>query len=68
MSTDIVHWQSPNPGGLEKVVSSGAIKIFLAITLPCMFLTFSAAYGFYRWTKLREKREQDRQAATLSQP
>lgn len=64
MSTDIVHWQAPEPGGLEKVVSLGAIKIFLIITLPCMFLTFSAAYGFYRWTKRQEKKKMDRQAAS----
>ena len=68
MSTDIVHWQTPTPGGLEKVVSRGAVEIFLAVTIPCMILTFSAAYGFYRWSKRRERKEQDRQAAGLSQP
>jgi hypothetical protein len=68
MSTDIVHWQTPAPGGLEEVVSTGAIKIFLIITVPCMLLTFAAAYGFYRWKQWRERKELDRQAAALSQP
>lgn len=68
MSTDIVKWQTPAPGGLSKVVSRGAIEVFLVITIPCMILTFSAAYGFYRWTKRRERKEQERQAAELTQP
>lgn len=59
MSTDIIKWQTPTPEGSEKVVSRGAIEIFVAITLPFMFLTFSAAIGFYRWTKSREKKEMD---------
>ena len=63
MSTDIVHWQAPEPGGLKKVVSPDAIKIFLAITIPCMILTFIGAYGFYRWTKWYEKKEINRHAA-----
>lgn len=61
MSTDIIHWQTPAPGGLEKVVSLGAITLFLAITVPCMILTFAAAYLFYRWKGM------DRQAAEISQ-
>jgi hypothetical protein len=68
MSTDIVHWQTPAPGELEKVVSSGAIEIFLVVTVPCMILTFAGAYGFYRWSKRRERKEMDRQAAELTQP
>lgn len=63
MSTDIVQWQTPAPGALEKTVSWGAIEIFLAITIPCMILTFSAAYGFYRWSKRRERQKYDWQAA-----
>lgn len=62
MSTDIVHWQTPEPGGIEKVVSLGAITIFLSVTIPCMILTFAAAYGFYLWSKYRERKEMDRQA------
>lgn len=68
MSTDIVHWQTPAPGGLEKVVSGGAIEIFLVVTIPCMIFTFVAAYGFYRWTKRSERKEQDRQALEATQP
>ncbi len=62
MGTDIVHWQPPEPGGLEKVVSSDAIKIFLSMTIPCMALTFAAACGFYHWSKYRERKEMNRQA------
>jgi len=68
MSTDIVKWQAPAPGGLAKVVSSGAIEIFLVITVPLMVLTFAAACGFYSWSRRRERKEMDRQAAELSQP
>lgn len=68
MSTDIVHWQTPDPGELEKVVSFGAIKIFLSITVPFMVLTFAAAIGFHRWSKQRERKEMDRQAAELKLP
>lgn len=63
MSTDIVQWQTPAPGGLERVVSMGAIKMFLVVTVPFMILTFATAYGFYIWSKRREQREMDRQAA-----
>ena len=68
MSTDIVHWQTPAPGGLEEVVSRGAIEVFLVVTIPCMILTFGAAYGFYRWSHRYERKEQDRQAIELTQP
>lgn len=68
MSTDIVQWQTPAAGGLEKVTSRGAIWTFLAITIPCMVLTFSAAYGFYRWNKWNEQKMLARQAAELTQP
>lgn len=64
MSTDIVHWQAPEPGDLKKVVSLDAIKIFLAITIPCMILTFIGAYGFYRWTKWYERKKMNRLSAT----
>ena len=66
MSTDIVQWQTV-PGGLEKVVSLGAIEIFLVITIPCMILTFAGAYGFYRWSKWREQKQMDRQANESTQ-
>ena len=56
MSTDIVHWQVQDSGKSKETVSFGAIQIYLAVTLPCMFLTFVAAIGLYRWTKWREQR------------
>ena len=68
MSTDIVQWQTPAPGGLEKVISRDAIGTFLAITIPCMVLTFSAAFGFYRWSKWNEQKNEKKQAAELTQP
>lgn len=57
MSTDIVHWQKPDPAGLEKVVSTGAIYIFVALTIPFMILTFAAAFGFYLWSKRHERKD-----------
>lgn len=68
MSTDIIHWQTSAPGGLEKVVSSGAILIFLVLTGPFMIVTFAAAYGFYRWSKRSERKKMERRAAELAQP
>ena len=68
MSTDIVSWQAPDPEGIVKVVSRGAIHVFLYLTIPCMVLTFIGAYGFYRWSKWREQKEQDMQAAVWTQP
>lgn len=65
LSTDIIHWRTPDPGALEKVVSLDAIKFFVGMTIPCMVLTFAAAYGFYRWSKYRERKEMDRQAAMM---
>lgn len=57
MSTDIVHWQKPDFGGLEKVVSIGAVKLFVALTIPFMILTFGAAFGFYLWSKWHEHKD-----------
>lgn len=68
MSTDIVHWQAPAPSELEEVVSTGAIKVFLVITIPCMLFTFAAAYGFYLWKQWRESKEWERHAAAMGQP
>ena len=68
MSTDVVQWQTPAPGRLEKVISRGAIETFLVITIPCMILTFSAAYGFFRWSKWNKQKILDRQDAELMPP
>ena len=68
MSTDIVHWQKPAPGELEEVVSSGAIKMFLIITVPLMIFTFAFAIGLYYWNKLQERKRLGWQATELAGP
>jgi hypothetical protein len=68
MSTDIVRWQTPAAGGLEKVVSTGAVEVFLITTIPIMAVTFAASYGFYRWSKWQERKKLDKQVSQSSEP
>lgn len=55
MSTDIITWQTSQDGEQRRVVSVGALEIFLVATLPLMFLTFCAWYVVYRWLDWRQK-------------
>ena len=50
MSTDIVQFDHS-----KEIFSSAALKLFLAICLPMMFLTFVAWYAVYWWVNNREK-------------
>ncbi|KAF2139611.1 uncharacterized protein K452DRAFT_275029 [Aplosporella prunicola CBS 121167] len=56
MSTDIVRFGSENPASPKKKVSVEAIKLYMAVTLPLMVMTFGAWYGVYLWVNKREKR------------
>lgn len=56
MSTDIIRYQTNKEGSSVKVVQSGALRLFLAITLPMMVITFAAWYIVYWWVHNREKR------------
>jgi hypothetical protein len=56
MSTDIIRFQKGDSGKPERVFSSEALQLFLAITLPLMVVSFLAWGVFYYWvTTLREK-------------
>jgi hypothetical protein len=56
MSTDIVRFQKGDSGKSESVFSLEALRLFLAITLPLMVVSFLAWGVFYYWvTTLREK-------------
>jgi hypothetical protein len=48
MSTDIVHFvMDPTSGNNVKVFQLGALKVYLAITVPLMVATFIAWYVVY---------------------
>lgn len=47
MSTDIIRFQEVN-GKTDRTFQSGALKLYLAITLPMMFLTFAGWWIFYK--------------------
>ena len=55
MSTDIVRWNSDNDGHSVRVVSSGALWLYLIITLPLMVVTFAGWYGVYWWVNTKDK-------------
>lgn len=55
MSTDIVKWQAESSNDLKKTVSTGALRFFIAVTIPLMLATFLAWYLVYRWVKKRDK-------------
>lgn len=59
MSTDIIRFQPNRAGKPQKTFQSGALQLYLAITLPLMFVTFAASYTV-NWRanrKTRQKRE-----------
>ncbi|KAH7305646.1 hypothetical protein BKA65DRAFT_520672 [Rhexocercosporidium sp. MPI-PUGE-AT-0058] len=55
MSTDIVKYQKSENGKSQEVFQLGALQLYLAITLPLMFLTFASWYGVYIWVDRKEK-------------
>jgi hypothetical protein len=56
MSTDILKFPTSNSTGKpEKVFAPEALRYFLALTLPTMFLTFLAWAGFNWWVNRRER-------------
>ena len=57
MSTDIVQYQSTNPGKSGEISSLLALKLFLAITMPIMRITFSAWGAIYYWARWRAGRK-----------
>jgi hypothetical protein len=54
---------------MKKVVSSGAIHVFLVLTLPLMLLTFAAWGVIYQLSKRKERMEKEKRlAAAGGQP
>lgn len=61
MSTDIVQYQSTNPGKSGEISSLLALKLFLAITMPIMGITFSAWGAIHYWARWRAGRKLGKQ-------
>ncbi|OCK86349.1 hypothetical protein K432DRAFT_341488 [Lepidopterella palustris CBS 459.81] len=57
MSTDIFKFETGNSGKTQKFVQTGALQLFMSITIPLMVLTFGAWYGVYWWVNHREKKK-----------
>jgi hypothetical protein len=47
MSTDIIKYPQSNSGKPERVFSVAALKLYLAISVPFMLITFLGAWIFY---------------------
>ena len=52
MSTDIVQFKSDS----KLVVGMAALQLYLAISLPLVFVTVLAWYGFYWWETRKERK------------
>ena len=66
MSTDIVQWQRNPMGTIVKTVSSEAIMVFLAATIPLILLTFAAWYVVYRYLERKQEKHNKRQSSQSS--
>lgn len=60
MSTDIIRWQPDNDGYFQKYVSWGALRFFLALSLPLTFATFLTWALVYAFIRLNERRQEMR--------
>ena len=58
MSTDIIRWQVGNDGAFQKSVSWGAVRFFLALSLPLTFTTFITWALVYAFILFQERREE----------
>jgi hypothetical protein len=56
MSTDIIKYTTTSAGRPERVLHLDALRLYLAITLPMMFVTFAAWYGVSWWANREEKK------------
>ena len=53
MSTDVVQLQSDS----KLVVETAALRVYLTISLPLVFVTVLAWYGVYQWETRKEQRK-----------
>lgn len=56
MSTPIVSFPDGSDSG---VVSTPALRVYAAASVPLMFITFIAWYAVDRWYKWKEQRSRD---------
>lgn len=55
MSTDIIHWKDAGNGNSKKEFQFGALKVYMAISLPIMTVTFGIWYGFHLYDVRKER-------------
>lgn len=60
MSTDIVQFQKTNAGNSKSLVELAALQLYLAISLPLVFVTLLAWYGFYWWEVRKERKNSEK--------
>ena len=56
MSTDIIRFEALDSGLFTEHFSVKALKLFFAISIPLMVVTFVTWYLIYWWTRNRQKR------------
>jgi len=54
MSTDIIRFEALDGGLFKEHFSTKALKLFFAICIPLMLVTFVTWYIIYLWTKKRQ--------------
>ena len=57
MSTDIIRWQTNATGQSERLYQSGALGVYLAITIPMMVIAFGAWRVVYEWMRYKERKD-----------
>ncbi len=57
MSANIVQFRTTSTGRSKSVVEMAALQLYLAISLPLVFVTLLAWYGGY-WWEIRKERKQ----------
>ncbi|KAI9773493.1 MAG: hypothetical protein M1839_002075 [Geoglossum umbratile] len=57
MSTDIIKFQDKSAGKPGRTFQPGALQLYLAISLPLMFITFLSWYGVYWWVNRKDRRK-----------
>jgi len=66
MSTDIIRFSSSDVGTHQRNFSSEALKLYIAITLPMMFLTFMAWWVVYRYVNRKTRAAHDIESGSRS--
>lgn len=60
MSTDIITWQTNAAGESQRVYQSGALDLYLAITIPMMAVSFGAWRAVYEWMRWTERKDAEK--------